>query len=238
MSSPNFIPSPTSEVSVSSLYQEPILRSRSWHYILQSLSKRILDFLGAGLGVLLLSPLLLAIALLVRLDSKGPIFFRQERVGRKGKKFVIWKFRTMEVNAEERLKELEQHNESGGGVLFKIREDPRVTRVGKFLRRTSLDELPQLFNVLQGSMSLVGPRPLQLRDYYLAIKSYNEDNMTQRATMLPGVTGLWQVSGRSEVTFNDMLQMDLFYQENWSFWLDLRILWRTVVVVLLRKGAY
>jgi len=237
MSSPNFIPSPTSEVSVSSLYQEPILRVRSWQYTLQCLGKRLLDFLGAGLGVLFLSPLLLAIALFIRLDSEGPIFFRQHRIGRNGKAFVIWKFRTMEVNAEEKLKELEQHNESEGGVLFKMKEDPRVTRVGKFLRRTSLDELPQLFNVLQGSMSLVGPRPLQLRDYYLAIKDYNDD-MSQRATMLPGVTGLWQVSGRSEVTFNDMLQMDLFYQENWSFWLDLSILWQTVLVVLLRKGAY
>lgn len=238
MSSPNFIPSPSSEVSVSSLYQAPILQVReSWRYTVQCLSKRIIDFFGAGLGVLLSSPLLLAIALLIRLDSKGPIFFRQHRMGRGEKTFVIWKFRTMEINAEERLKELEQLNESEGGVLFKMKEDPRVTRMGKFLRRTSLDELPQLFNVLQGSMSLVGPRPLQLRDYYLSMKDHRE-NMLQRATMLPGVTGLWQVSGRSEVTFNDMLQMDLFYQENWSFWLDLRILWQTVVVVLLRKGAY
>lgn len=237
MSSPNFIPSPTSEVSVSSLYQTPILRVQSWHYTLQFFSKRMIDVLGAGLGVLLLSPLLFAIAVLIRLDSPGPIFFRQHRMGRHGKDFVIWKFRTMEVNAEEKLKELEQLNESEGGVLFKMKEDPRITRIGKFLRRTSLDELPQLFNVLQGSMSLVGPRPLQFRDYYLAIKDYHDD-MLQRATMLPGVTGLWQVSGRSEVTFNDMLQMDLFYQENWSFWLDLRILWQTVLVVLLRKGAY
>ncbi|MES1021727.1 sugar transferase [Gloeocapsa sp. BRSZ] len=237
MSSPNFIPSPSSEVRVSSLYQEPILQAGSWFYTVQFFSKRIIDFFGAGLGVLLLSPLLIAIALLIRLDSKGPIFFRQYRMGRGEKTFVIWKFRTMEVNAEEKLKELEQLNESEGGVLFKMKQDPRVTRVGKFLRRTSLDELPQLFNVLQGSMSLVGPRPLQLRDYYLAMNDYRE-SMLQRAVMLPGVTGLWQVSGRSEVTFKDMLQMDLLYQNNWCFWLDMRILWQTVLVVLSRKGAY
>ncbi|OKH24030.1 sugar transferase [Chroogloeocystis siderophila] len=237
MSSPNFIPSASSEVRVSSLYSDQILQARSWFYTVQFVGKRIIDFCGAGLGVVLLSPLLLTIALLIRLDSKGPIFFRQYRMGRGEKTFVIWKFRTMEVNAEEKLKELEQLNESEGGVLFKMKEDPRITRVGKFLRRTSLDELPQLFNVLQGSMSLVGPRPLQLRDYYLAMNDYRE-NMLQRAAMLPGVTGLWQVSGRSEVTFKDMLQMDLLYQNNWCLWLDIRILWQTVLVVLSRKGAY
>lgn len=238
MSSPNFIPSSRSDASVGSLYQEPVLTVReSWHHTIQFICKRTIDFLGAGLGVLLLSPLLIFIAILIRLDSQGPIFFRQERIGRGGKTFVIWKFRTMEINAEDRLKDLEKLNESGGGVLFKMREDPRVTTVGKFLRRTSLDELPQLFNVLQGSMSLVGPRPLQLRDYYLAIKSHR-DNLPYRNALLPGVTGLWQVSGRSEITFDDMLRLDLFYKANWSFWLDLQILWRTVLVVLARRGAY
>lgn len=237
MSSRNFIPSST-EVSVGSLYQNSILEVReSWRYTIQFTSKRIIDFLCAGLGVLFLSPLMFVIAVLIRLDSNGPIFFRQQRIGRGEKAFVIWKFRTMEVNAETRLKDLEKHNESAGGVLFKMREDPRVTRVGKFLRRTSLDELPQLFNVLQGSMSLVGPRPLQLRDYYLAVQLHR-DTFLQRTALLPGVTGLWQVSGRSEVTFDDMLQLDLFYKENWSIWLDLRILWRTIVVVLARRGAY
>lgn len=237
MSSRNFIPSST-EVRVGALYQEPLLEVReSWRYTLQFAGKRITDFLCAGLGVLLLSPLLFTIAVLIRIDSRGPIFFRQQRMGRGGKAFVIWKFRTMEVDAEARLKDLEAQNESAGGVLFKMREDPRVTRIGKFLRRTSLDELPQLFNVLQGSMSLVGPRPLQLRDYYLAIQ-FHRDTMSHRSALLPGVTGLWQVSGRSEVTFDDMLRLDLFYKENWSIWLDLYILWRTVVVVLARQGAY
>ncbi len=209
----------------------------SWSYTAQFLGKRVIDFLGAGLGIIFLSPLMLGIALLIRLDSQGPVFFRQQRLGRGGKPFLLWKFRTMVVNAEERLKELEQLNESDGGVLFKMKEDPRVTRIGKFLRRTSLDELPQLFNVLQGHISLVGPRPLQLRDCALAIKA-NRDVFAKRLTLMPGVSGLWQVSGRSDVTFDDMLRLDIHYIENWSLWLDLRILWQTVLIVVTRKGAY
>lgn len=217
----------------------PVLEvHESWSYTGQFIGKRIIDFLGAGLGILFLSPLLLGIALLVRLDSEGPAFFRQQRLGRGGKPFPLWKFRTMAVDAEERLKELEQLNESSGGVLFKMKEDPRVTRIGKFLRRTSLDELPQLFNVLQGHISLVGPRPLQLRDCALALKKVNRDVFAKRLTLMPGVTGLWQVSGRSDVAFDDMLHLDIQYVENWSLWLDLRILWQTVLVVFTNKGAY
>ncbi len=203
----------------------------------QFIAKRVIDFLGAGLGLFFLSPVMLAIALLIRLDSKGPVFFRQARLGRGGKPFLVWKFRTMEVNAEERLKELEHLNESEGGVLFKMKEDPRVTRIGKFLRRTSLDELPQLFNVLQGHISLVGPRPLQLRDCALAIKAY-QDIFAKRLTVMPGVTGLWQASGRSEMAFDEMLQLDIHYIEHWCLWLDLRILWQTVLTVVTSKGAY
>ena len=210
-----------------------------WSYTAQSVGKRVIDFLGAGLGTLFLSPLMLIVALLIRLDSKGPIFFRQQRIGRGGKLFFIWKFRTMAVNAEKCLKDLEQLNESEGGVLFKMKDDPRVTRIGKILRRTSLDELPQLFNVLQGHMSLVGPRPLQLRDCNLAmtIKAYR-DAFAKRVTLMPGVTGLWQVSGRSEIAFEDMLHLDIEYIENWSLWLDLRIIWQTVLVIFTGKGAY
>jgi len=216
----------------------PVLEVReSWSYTAQLIGKRVIDFIGAGLGILFLSLLMLGIALLIRLDSEGPIFFRQQRLGRGGKPFIVWKFRTMEVNAEKRLQELEQLNESKGGVLFKMKEDPRVTRIGKFLRRTSLDELPQLFNVLQGHMSLVGPRPLQLRDSALASK-VNPDVFAKRLTVMPGVTGLWQVSGRSEVAFDDMLHLDIHYIEHWSLLLDLRIIWRTIQVVVTSKGAY
>ncbi len=216
----------------------PVLEVReSWSYTAQLIGKRVIDFVGAGLGLLFLSPLMLGIALLIRLDSEGAIFFRQPRLGRGGKPFIVWKFRTMEVNAEKRLKELEQLNESEGGVLFKIKEDPRVTRIGKFLRRTSLDELPQLFNVLQGQMSLVGPRPLQLRDSALASKA-NPDVFAKRLTVMPGVTGLWQVNGRSEVSFDHMLHLDIHYIEHWSLLLDLRIIWRTIQVVVTSKGAY
>ena len=221
--------------------QAPVLEVRhEWScYTAQLLGKRVIDFLGTGLGILLLAPLMLAIALLIRLDSPGSIFFRQQRLGRGGKHFLMWKFRTMEVNAEERLKELEHLNESEGGVLFKIKEDPRVTSIGKFLRRTSLDELPQLFNVLQGHLSLVGPRPLQLRDYALAMAiKANRDFLAKRMTLMPGVTGLWQVSGRSEVGFDNMLRLDMSYIDDWSLWLDLRIIWQTIVVVLTSKGAY
>lgn len=210
---------------------------QSWDYTTQFIGKRIVDFLGAGLGLLFLSPVLLIIALAIHLDSVGPVFFRQQRLGRSGKPFLVCKFRTMEVNAEQRLKDLEQLNESQGGVLFKLKADPRVTRIGKFLRRTSLDELPQLFNVLQGQMSLVGPRPLQLRDCKLAIES-NREAFIKRLTSMPGMTGLWQVSGRSEVAFDDMLRLDLYYIDRWSLLLDLQIIWRTIRVLLTARGAY
>ncbi|MES1022763.1 sugar transferase [Gloeocapsa sp. BRSZ] len=206
-------------------------------YTLQFVGKRIIDILGAGVGILLLSPLMLVIALVISLDSKGPIFFRQERLGRGGKPFLIWKFRTMVVNAEQLLQDLEHLNESDGGILFKMKEDPRVTHVGKFLRRTSLDELPQLFNIIQGHMSLVGPRPLQLRDCTLALKEY-QNTFTKRLELLPGVTGLWQISGRSEVSFDYMLHLDAIYRDRWSLWLDLHIIWQTLIVVMTGKGAY
>jgi exopolysaccharide biosynthesis polyprenyl glycosylphosphotransferase len=201
-----------------------------WDYRL----KRWLDYLGAGLGVVLLGPLLLGIALAIRLDSPGPIFFRQERVGLHGKIFQVWKFRTMGVDAPQRQAALEQHNESADGVLFKVKHDPRITRVGRLLRRTSLDELPQLFNVLCGQMSLVGPRPLPVRD---VAKFDGWHNI--RHQVLPGVTGLWQISGRSDIdTFDDVARLDLHYIDNWSLNLDLDIVTATLGIVLWGKGAY
>jgi lipopolysaccharide/colanic/teichoic acid biosynthesis glycosyltransferase len=200
------------------------------------LLKRLLDLLVAGAAVVLLSPLLVLIAALIRLDSPGPVFFRQQRLGLGGKPFRIWKFRTMVVDAERQLARLESKNESQGGVLFKMQHDPRVTALGRFLRSSSLDELPQLFNVLQGNMSLVGPRPLQLRDCEQAC-DLDAESFARRCTGIPGITGLWQVSGRSGLGFDDMLDLDLDYIEHWSFLRDLELLVRTIPAVLMRRGA-
>lgn len=202
----------------------------------RSVSKRVLDIVGSTIGLMLLSPVMLVVAAAVRLDSAGPVLFRQRRLGQGGRVFWVLKFRTMTTDAEHRLDELESLNESKGGVLFKMRSDPRVTRIGKFLRRTSLDELPQLFNVVKGEMSLVGPRPLQLRDCVL-LEELDRAGYAQRLTVPPGVTGPWQVGGRSDVDCHGMLRLDLDYVERWSLGLDLRILCRTVVVVLAGRGA-
>lgn len=202
----------------------------------RSVSKRVLDLVGSALGLIMLAPLMAIVAVMVRLDSSGPILFRQKRMGLQGRQFWVLKFRTMTTDAEHRLGELESLNESKGGVLFKIKSDPRVTRLGRFLRRTSLDELPQLFNVLKGEMSLVGPRPLQMRDCQ-KLEEVDPQGYAQRLTTPPGVTGPWQVGGRSEVDSQGMLRLDLEYIEQWSLALDLQILCRTVVVVLAGKGA-
>ncbi|MGF1570536.1 MAG: sugar transferase [Nodosilinea sp.] len=201
-----------------------------WDYRL----KRWMDYVAATIGVILLAPLLLVIALAIRIDSSGPVFFRQERVGLHGKQFLVWKFRTMTADAPQRQATLEQCNESTDGVLFKVKHDPRITRVGKILRRTSLDELPQLFNVLCGQMSLVGPRPLPVRD----VAKFDAWHHI-RHQVLPGVTGLWQISGRSDIdTFDDVARLDLHYIDNWALNLDLEILLETLGIVLLGKGAY
>jgi exopolysaccharide biosynthesis polyprenyl glycosylphosphotransferase len=196
--------------------------------------KRGTDYIGAGLGLLMLAPMLMAIAIAIRLDSPGPALFRQERTGLHGKVFQVWKFRTMVTDAPKLQHQLEAQNQSGDGVLFKLKQDPRITRVGQFLRRTSLDELPQLFNVLQGQMSLVGPRPLPLRDV-----AQFEDWHHIRHQVLPGITGLWQVSGRSDIdSFDDAARLDLYYIDNWSLNLDLDILMATVRIVFGGRGAY
>ena len=196
--------------------------------------KRGFDFLVSGFLLILVAPVLIAIAIIIKLDSPGSFFYKQERVGLHDRIFKVLKFRTMFINADQLLKELEARNEMKDGVLFKMKDDPRITRVGKFLRSTSLDELPQLINVLLGDMSLVGPRPLPLRD----VQKFAEHHFI-RHEVLPGITGLWQVSGRSNITsFEEVIRLDTFYIENWSFWLDVQILLRTVLVLLQKKGAY
>ncbi|EDX84922.1 exopolysaccharide biosynthesis polyprenyl glycosylphosphotransferase subfamily [Synechococcus sp. PCC 7335] len=196
--------------------------------------KRHLDKFFALLLLFILSPFLILIAILIKLDSPGPIFFKQTRIGLHGLRFKVWKFRTMVVNATQLQAILEARNEMKDGVLFKVKDDPRVTRVGKVLRRYSLDELPQLFNVITGEMSLIGPRPLPVRD----VERFREKHFI-RQEVLPGITGLWQVSGRSDIDdFEIAFNLDLTYIINWSLKLDMMILLKTVKVVFQRSGAY
>jgi lipopolysaccharide/colanic/teichoic acid biosynthesis glycosyltransferase len=194
--------------------------------------KRTFDFVGAGILLIAFSPLLAGIAIMIKLTSRGPVFFRSRRPGIGGQPFDCLKFRTMHTNAEHRQAELEGENEASG-ALFKIRRDPRLTPFGGLLRRFSLDELPQLWNVLRGDMSLVGPRPLPQRDYERLL-----DWHRKRYLVLPGITGLWQVSGRAELDFDELVRLDFLYLERWSVFLDLSILVKTVPAVLLRKGAF
>ena len=194
--------------------------------------KRSFDFVGSLVLLILLSPVLLVTALAIKLDSRGPVLFRSQRPGIGGRPFPCFKFRTMRHGAERMQDALEEHNEMEG-ALFKIREDPRVTSVGSFLRRWSLDELPQLLNVLRGEMSLVGPRPLPERDYQKL-----EDWHRKRYLVLPGMTGLWQVSGRSELDFDELVRLDFLYLERWSVFLDLTILLKTIPAVFRARGAW
>lgn len=198
----------------------------------QRVAKRLFDIFVSCLLIVLTSPLMALIALLVRGDSKGPVLFRQERVGMEGSTFQMLKFRSMVVDAEDRLSEL-QHRNEGKGLLFKIKDDPRITRVGGILRKYSLDELPQLFNICAGSMSLVGPRPPLPRE----VEAYEHD-VRRRLLVKPGLTGLWQVSGRSNLSWQDSVRLDLYYVENWSLAGDLVIILRTARAVFHSTGAY
>ncbi|MDJ0455837.1 sugar transferase [Arthrobacter sp. NQ7] len=198
----------------------------------QRVAKRLFDITVAAALIFCSSPLMAFIALAVKLDSRGPVLFRQERVGIEGTPFKMLKFRSMVVDAESRLEELAAQNE-GNGVLFKVKNDPRVTRIGGFLRRYSLDEVPQLFNVFAGSMSLVGPRPPLPRE----VEAYEHD-VRRRLLVKPGLTGLWQVSGRSDLSWQDSVRLDLYYVENWSLAGDLLILLRTARAVFQSTGAY
>ena len=194
--------------------------------------KGALERIIAAVALMVWGPVLLLIAFAVRLDTPGPALFKQRRVGSHGREFTIFKFRTMHVDAENRIQEISRLNESDG-LLFKIREDPRVTRVGRILRRWSIDEAPQLINVLFGTMSLVGPRPPLPSE----AAQYTPD-IARRLLVKPGLTGLWQISGRSDLSWEEAVRLDLYYVENWSPALDLSILWKTTFAVVASRGAY
>jgi exopolysaccharide biosynthesis polyprenyl glycosylphosphotransferase len=195
--------------------------------------KRTLDIVAGSLLLLLCAPILLLIAILIKLEDRGPVFFSQKRVGQFGREFMMFKIRSMCLDAEQRLKDLQARNQHQDGVTFKIKDDPRITRVGHWLRKFSLDELPQFFNVVIGNMSLVGPRPPvpgEVVKYSLAHR--------RRLAIKPGITCLWQISGRAEIDFSGQVQLDVDYIENLSFWTDLKILALTVPAVISGKGAY
>lgn len=195
--------------------------------------KRSMDIIGASLGIILLLCVFLIVAVAIKVeDPKGKIFFTQKRIGINGKEFYMYKFRSMIVDAEERLKELLEHNETTG-AMFKMKDDPRVTRIGKFIRKTSIDELPQLWNVLKGEMSLVGPRPPLDRE----VSEYNSYHM-QRLLVKPGCTGLWQISGRSNLGFEEMVKLDLLYIKKRTIFFDIKIVLKTFSSLLNSKGAY
>nr|MBC7244954.1 undecaprenyl-phosphate glucose phosphotransferase [Chloroflexota bacterium] len=222
-----------SQVDIDDLGGIPLIGIKSvsikgWNLAL----KRAIDIIFSLLFLILLSPLMLLIAVLIKLDSPGPIIFKQTRIGRGGRPFTVYKFRSMYHGAELEREALTNLNEATG-PLFKIRDDPRRTMLGKFLRRSSLDELPQFYNVLKGEMSLVGPRPALPRE----VEQYQEWHKKRLETW-PGLTGLWQVSGRSNLSFDDMVLLDIYYVENWSLWLDLKIALRTIPAIILGTGAY
>ncbi len=213
----------------------PMIRIESsllanWEYIF----KRCLDWIAALIGLIVLSPVFIGIAIAIKTSSKGSVFYSQDRIGLQGQSFRMWKFRSMSMDADRRQTELEHLNKSSDGVMFKIEHDPRIIPIGHFLRCTSLDELPQLFNVLLGQMSLVGPRPLPVRD----VARFTSWHHT-RHLVVPGITGLWQISGRSDLdTIDDVAKLDLFYIDRWSLNFDLEILVETIRLVLFGKGAY
>jgi len=211
------------------------LRLRAWKLTvgMSYAAKRILDFVCSAVGMLVLSPLFLAIAVAVKLSSPGPVFFSQIRVGRYGRHFRFWKFRSMREDAESQKSALLSRNESKDGVIFKMKDDPRITKVGRFLRRTSLDELPQLWNVFVGDMSLVGPRPPVPKE----VEQYTLEDR-KRLDVIPGITCLWQIEGRSEIPFNEQVRLDKEYILAPGIWKDIVILLKTIPAIIGGKGAY
>ncbi len=229
------------------LYPDLLLSTKTPLSVFSFFIKSLMDVFGSLVGIIIFSPLFMGIALLVKYSSPGPVFFRQERVGLFGKVFTFLKFRTMYVNEDLEIHKQfvtkfisGQEGDNSGAeetekeIIYKIKDDPRVTRIGRFLRKTSLDELPQLLNVLKGDMSLVGPRPPIPYEY----EQYDVWHKGRMLEFKPGITGLWQVEGRSLTTFNEMVRLDIKYIREWSLWLDIKILLKTPLVVLKGKGAY
>ena len=194
--------------------------------------KRMIDIIGSGIGLFLLSPIIAIVACAVKFTSKGPIFFSQKRVGKNGELFEMYKFRSMVVNAEELKEKLKSQNEMSG-PMFKMKNDPRVTKVGRFIRKTSLDELPQLWNVFKGDMSLVGPRPSLPKE----VKQF-DDWMLKRLSVRPGLTCYWQVSGRNNIDFEDWMKLDVKYVEERNLWIDIKLIFKTVFVLFGDKNAH
>ncbi|WP_026657857.1 sugar transferase [Butyrivibrio sp. AC2005] len=200
----------------------------------ESACKRIFDILFSIVGIILTSPIMLITAIAIKLDSPGPVIFKQVRVGKNGRHFKIWKFRSMNTDADEQKAELMKYNEVEDGRMFKIKDDPRVTKVGRFIRKTSIDELPQFFNVLFGSMSFVGTRPPTLDE----VEKYTTDQW-RRISIKPGITGMWQANGRSNITdFDEVVGLDVDYIDNWSLWMDIKILFKTVSGLVKHEGSY
>jgi undecaprenyl-phosphate galactose phosphotransferase len=236
---PNLVSVPMSHAAVETFFDDRIMVLHIQNDLFQRMhriEKRIFDLVLASLGILVSLPVWLAAALWIRTDSQGPVFFAQERIGQYGRIFPCYKFRTMFVHADEKLQSLLERDpdaQKEWESSFKLKEDPRITKAGRFLRRTSLDELPQLWNVIRGDMSLVGPRPIvheEIEKYGPYFKEYDQ--------VRPGITGLWQVSGRSNVDYGERVRMDSWYVHNWSVWIDMMLLWRTIKAVMEQKGAY
>lgn len=220
----------TASIQVQQRYTQQVLINERKSYLI---TKRMMDIIGALIGLIALSWLFFLVAILIKLeDRKGPVFFKQVRVGKDGKEFYMYKFRSMVTDAEAKLQELLKYNEVSG-AMFKMKNDPRVTKIGKFIRKTSIDELPQLWNVLKGEMSLVGPRPPLPRE----VAQYTEYDK-QRLLVTPGCTGLWQVSGRNDFGFNEMVELDLKYIRERSLLYDIKIIFKTVKVMIHPNSAY
>ena len=200
----------------------------------EAIAKRVFDIVFSIIAIILTSPIMLITAIAIKIDSPGPAIFKQVRVGMNGRHFKIWKFRSMRINADEMKKELLEQNELKDGMMLKMKDDPRITRVGKIIRKLSIDELPQFFNVLSGSMSFVGTRPPTLDE----VEKYQTDQW-RRISIKPGITGMWQVSGRSNIKdFDEVVRLDVEYIDNWNLWLDIKLLFKTVGVVFLHEDSY